>query len=216
MFNQMTVNNLAVCLAPSIFHVGMSSVASSRSNSVSPRRRKATGTGVPDARELSETKASHECLAFLIQNMRTIYTVSHEKLARCSFSDMEQSQPVTLEGLGRDTEMQDWRSYLVACTAATLKEGRERTRGWITSPSADPNVEVAYKKVGDGHPLRLWKCCVEVEAPPAEVCRYIVAERHLWDPTCIKSRTVEQLDEKSQIFQYVCGGQVLSDYCVLR
>lgn len=33
----------------------------------------------------------------------------------------------------------------------------------------DSFVDVAYKKVGDGHPLRLWKVTTEVEAPPQEV-----------------------------------------------
>lgn len=211
MFNQMTANNLAVCLAPSIFHVG---ITATRSNSVSPRRRKATG--LPDARELSETKASHECFAFLILNLRSMFNVSNEKLSRCSFSYMEESKPVPLEDLGKGLEVHDWRGYLYECTSATIKEGRERARGWISSASADSNVEVSYKKVGDGHPLRLWKSCVEVEAPPAEVCQYIIKERQLWDPYFCKSRVIEPLDEKSEIFQYVSGGQVLSDYCVLR
>lgn len=212
MFNQMTVNNLAVCLAPSIFHVGMSSP--SRSTSASPRRRKATG--VPDARELSETKASHECLAFMIGNIRSLFMVPHEKVTRCNFSYMEESKPVPLNDLGKGMDLQDWRAYLDQCTSATMKEGRERPRGWISAATVDSNVEVFYKKVGDGHPLRLWKTCVEVEAPPADVCQYIINERNLWDPFFVDSRVVEQLDEKSEIFQYVCGGQMLSDYCVLR
>jgi hypothetical protein len=31
--------------------------------------------------------------------------------------------------------------------------------------SFDPACEISYKKVGDGHPLRLWRCKTEVEAP---------------------------------------------------
>lgn len=73
-----------------------------------------------------------------------------------------------------------------------------------------------YKKVGDGHLLRLWKCTVEIDAKPLDILRHIVKERYLWDITLLRSRVLEQLDEKSQIFQYVCGGLSITDYCVLR
>ncbi|XP_055680251.1 uncharacterized protein LOC129788248 isoform X2 [Lutzomyia longipalpis] len=211
MFNQMTANNLAVCLAPSIFHGG---IISPRSNSVSPRRRKPAG--LPDPRELCETKASHECLTYLIQNYRTVFTFSNEKMQRCKFSHFDESRPVTLNTLGEDIQLHDWRGYLYECTTAAMKEGREKSRGWISSPSLDPHVDIAYKKIGDGHPLRLWKCTVEVEAPPTEVLHHIVKERHLWDTDLLKWRVIEQLDEKSEIFQYVCGGQSITDYCVVR
>lgn len=91
-----------------------------------------------------------------------------------------------------------------------------RSRAWITIPSFDSNVEIAYKKVGDGHPLRLWRCTTEVEAPPMELLNLIVKERHTWDTQLIKWRVLEQLNENSQIFQYVCGEQNVTDYCVLR
>ena len=46
----------------------------------------------------------------------------------------------------------------------------------MTSP---PPTEVSYKKVDDGHPLRLWKCCIDVEAPPIEVLNRILRERYV-------------------------------------
>jgi hypothetical protein len=33
-----------------------------------------------------------------------------------------------------------------------------RNRGWISMGSFE-NVDISYKKVGDGHPLRLWRVC---------------------------------------------------------
>lgn len=75
---------------------------------------------------------------------------------------------------------------------------------------------MSYKKVGDGHPLRLWKCSTEVEAPPLEVLHHILKERHIWDPQLLKWRVIEQLNDKSEVFQYVSGCQNISDYCVLR
>lgn len=87
-YNQMTASNLAVCLAPSLFHFshnggggssggsggGGANVASNRSNSASPRRRKTVG--IPDQRELSENKAAHDCLLYLIKTHRELFMVS--------------------------------------------------------------------------------------------------------------------------------------------
>ena len=92
--NQMTPSNLAVCLAPSLFHlpatsssnragpVGVNisgnnnnaSISSSGGvNNSSPRRRKTVG--VPDQRELSQNKAAHECLLQMINDYRNLFTV---------------------------------------------------------------------------------------------------------------------------------------------
>ena len=75
LYNQMNASNLAVCLAPSLFHFNHSNTsASNRSNSVSPRRRKTVGT--PDQRELAENKAAHDCLLHLIKLHRDLFMVS--------------------------------------------------------------------------------------------------------------------------------------------
>lgn len=118
----MTANNLAVCLAPSLFHNSISTGAASVS--ASPRRRK--GAGVPDVKELSEAKASHECLAFMIENYRKIFTATKEKINKCNFGYMEESKPVPLEALGEGMQFHNWRGYLYECTSATIKEGREK------------------------------------------------------------------------------------------
>ncbi|KAG4080008.1 hypothetical protein HA402_006320 [Bradysia odoriphaga] len=214
-YNQMTANNLAVCLAPSLFYNGATSMSSNNFRiPASPRRRKPTG--VPDPRELSETRASHECLTYLIENYRTVFTISNEKIIRCNFGYMEESRPVPLEVLGEGLQVHDWRGYLYECTSATIKEGREKSRGWISTSSPDPNVEIAFKKVGDGHPLRLWKFTTELDGPPSQVLQYVFKERHHWDQHLLKWRIIEQLDERSEIFQYATGGQTITDYCVLR
>ena len=74
--NQMTASNLAVCLAPSLFHLHHvpSSSSSSRSSSASPRRRKTVG--VPDQRELGENRAAHDCLLYLIKEHKDLFFVS--------------------------------------------------------------------------------------------------------------------------------------------
>lgn len=75
--NQMTASNLAVCLAPSVFHLhhAPSSLSSSRSSSASPRRRKTVG--VPDQRELGENRAAHDCLLYLIKEHKDLFMVCY-------------------------------------------------------------------------------------------------------------------------------------------
>ncbi|XP_031782029.1 stAR-related lipid transfer protein 13 isoform X2 [Nasonia vitripennis] len=218
-YNQMTASNLAVCLAPSLFHFNHSNanVSSNRSNSVSPRRRKTVG--IPDQRELSENKAAHDCLLYLIKTHRELFMVSSDMLTQCHFNYMEESVPVPLEELGSELK-QDWRGYLYACTTALLKEGREKSRGWVSvNNPADANVDMAYKKVGDGHPLRLWRVTTEVEAPPEELLHRVLRERHIWDPQLLKYRQVAKLEANVEVFQYATGNMSplpARDYCVLR
>ncbi|KAJ9585423.1 hypothetical protein L9F63_002770, partial [Diploptera punctata] len=218
--NQMTASNLAVCLAPSLFHlhhIQSSSSSSSRSSSASPRRRKTVG--VPDQRELGENRAAHDCLLYLIKEHKDLFLVSEENLVQCHFNYMEESIPVALEELGAEFQ-QDWRGYLYACTTALLKEAREKSRGWVNMPcSTDHQVEMAYKKVGDGHPLRLWRVSTEVEAPPLELLQRVLRERHVWDYTLLKWRIVARLDPQVEVFQYVCASMAplpAKDFCVLR
>ncbi|XP_067000581.1 rho GTPase-activating protein 7 [Anabrus simplex] len=215
--NQMTSSNLAVCLAPSLFHLHHAPSASSRSASASPRRRKTVG--VPDSRELNENKAAHDCLLYLIREHKDLFVVPEEMLTQCHFNYMEESVPVALEELGSEFQ-QDWRGYLYACTTALLKEAREKSRGWVSmSCSTDQQVEMAYKKVGDGHPLRLWRVSTEVEAPPQELLQRVLRERHIWDYSLLKWRVVARLDPQVEVFQYVCANMAplsAKDYCVLR
>lgn len=58
---QMHASNLAVCLAPSLFHLNVGTSGSS------PLRRRATGT--PEPRDLHENKAAHHCLTLMIQQV---------------------------------------------------------------------------------------------------------------------------------------------------
>jgi len=87
----------------------------------------------------------------------------------------------------------------------------------VTTCGSD--VDVAYKKVGDGHPLRLWKYSVEVAAPPVDVLERLLRERHLWDDDIIKWRVVQRLDNETEVFQYVVNMMVphpTRDFCELR
>lgn len=93
--NQMSARNLAVCLAPSLFHLGNTSshgstgstppspVTSHRSSSVSPRRNQSSTIGLPDSKQLGQNKAAHDCLLFLIEEYYTLFVVSSAILRGC-------------------------------------------------------------------------------------------------------------------------------------
>ncbi|XP_039288057.1 rho GTPase-activating protein 7 isoform X1 [Nilaparvata lugens] len=214
--NQMNASNLALCLAPSLFH-WQPTPSPTRSSSVSPRRRSNKNLGIPDARELGQNKAAHDCLLSLIKHHKQLFMVCEEMLSQCRFSYMEESIPVALEELGAEMQ-QDWRGYMQACTTALLKEARDKSRGWVTV-SNGLEVEMAYKKVGDGHPLRLWRVSTEVEAPPTELLHRVLRERHLWDSSLLKWRQVAKLEAQAEVFHYITASMPplpAKDYCVLR
>ncbi|ROT70317.1 hypothetical protein C7M84_011417 [Penaeus vannamei] len=215
--NQMHASNLAVCLAPSLFHLNVGTSGSS------PLRRRATGT--PEPRDLHENKAAHHCLTLMIQQVSQLQCVPMEMLSNCRFTYLEQSQPVCLEDLGVvgspgvASVDGDWSTYMNACITSLLKEARDKSRGWVHMNCTDPNVEILYRKVGDGHPLRLWRATTEVEAPPSELLNRVIRERHLWDDSLLKWRVISRLDRQAEVFQYMCNSMPPRppvDYCVLR
>ncbi|KAF0310435.1 StAR-related lipid transfer protein 13 [Amphibalanus amphitrite] len=210
--NQMTAHNLSVCLAPSVF-----SVTSQRSASASPRRTRRAG--VPDQRELNENRAAHECLAALIRQSEALFCLPEDLLSGCRFSYLDVSQPVALPALGTEEQPGSWRAYTDACCAALLREARDRPRGWVTVAADDPGLDLAYRKVGDGHQLRLWRAGVELEAPPAEVLHRLLRQRHAYDLRLVKWRVVERLAADAEVFQYAVSAVEplpVTEYCVLR
>ncbi|XP_072039854.1 rho GTPase-activating protein 7-like [Amphiura filiformis] len=220
--NQMTAYNLAVCFAPSLFQLGANSapIKTGIHGIGSPRRQRKMQIGKPDQKELIENVAANEALALMIKEVKKLFMVPEELMSKCHFSYMDLGEPVTLEELGQkpDTEGGDYRKYMESCIQGVLKESRERFKGWVACPNID-QVEVAYKKVGDGHPLRLWKCSVEMDAPPADILHRVLKERHLWDEDLLKWRVVEKLGNQCDVMHYVFNTMAPHpnrEYCVLR
>ncbi|XP_038056536.1 rho GTPase-activating protein 7-like isoform X2 [Patiria miniata] len=217
--NQMTAYNLAVCFAPSLFQLGKSPTPPNR-NISSPRRTRKMATSRPDQKELIENVAANECLALMIREVKKLFMVPEDLMTKCHFSYIDLGEPVELEELGRKSceEPGDYMSHMESCLQGLLKESRDKFKGWVTCPAVD-NVDVAYKKVGDGHPLRLWKCTVDIGAPPADILQRVLRERHLWDEDLVKWRTIDTLDKTTEVFQYVVNSMAphpSRDYCVLR
>ncbi|XP_032647829.1 stAR-related lipid transfer protein 13 isoform X2 [Chelonoidis abingdonii] len=214
--NQMTPMNVAVCLAPSLFHLNILKKESS------PRViQKKYATGKPDQKDLSENLAATQGLAHMIIECNKLFEVPHEMAtqSRNSYVEAEVHCP-TVEELGKHMgeEGGNYQMYLESLMYNLQKEAKEKFKGWVTCSSIE-NTDLAYKKVGDGNPLRLWKASVEVEAPPSVVLNRVVRERHLWDEDFLQWKVVETLDKQTEIYQYVLNSMAPHpgrDFVVLR
>ncbi|KAK2530292.1 Stard8 [Columba guinea] len=197
--NQMTAGNLAVCLAPSIFHLNVS-----KKESTSPRVIHKRGTmGKPDQKDLNENMAATQGLSHMITDCKKLFQVSHDILLQLSSSYMAaDAYPHPLADFVCQGESKDLHSYFEQSVQNLLKESSEKFKGWLSTPGP-LNTELSCKKVGDGHPLRLWKVSTEVEAPPAMVLHRVLRERHLWDEDLLQSKVVEALDKNVEVYHYV-------------
>ncbi|XP_067889593.1 stAR-related lipid transfer protein 13 isoform X2 [Heterodontus francisci] len=215
--NQMTPMNLAVCLAPSLFHLNLIKKGSS-----SPRvMHRKYASGKPDQKDLNENLAATQGLAQMIIECNRIFQIPQDMMMQSRNSYIEaDAHPLTLEELGKQLEDEgaNYQTYLENLIQNLQKEAKEKFKGWVSCPCPD-NTELAYKKVGDGHPLRLWKVSVEVEAPPSAVLNRVLRERHLWDDDLLQWKIIESLDKQTEIFQYVLNSMAphpSRDFVTLR
>uniref|UniRef100_A0A8B9QYR1 StAR related lipid transfer domain containing 8 n=1 Tax=Anas platyrhynchos TaxID=8839 RepID=A0A8B9QYR1_ANAPL len=192
--NQMTAGNLAVCLAPSLFHLNVS-----KKESTSPRAMHRRGTvGKPDQKDLNENMAATQGLSHMITDCKKLFQVGG-----CPGGFMEaDAYPHPLADFVCQGESKDLHSYFEQSVQNLLKESSEKFKGWLSTPGP-LNTELSCKKVGDGHPLRLWKVSTEVEAPPSLVLHRVLRERHLWDEDLLQSKVVEALDKDMEVYHYV-------------
>ncbi|XP_068445014.1 rho GTPase-activating protein 7 isoform X2 [Clinocottus analis] len=214
--NQMTPTNLAVCLAPSLFHLN----TLRRKESSSPRvmNRKQT-LGKPDQRDLNENLAATHGLAHMIQECSKLFRIP-EEMNRCRNSYVEQALlPRRLEDLAAEEAGQGgYRAGLQESLDALLKDAKDKFKGY-DSCSTPEHAELACRKVHDGFPLRLWKVTVEVPASPEEVLVRVLREQGYWDEDLLESRVVETLDERTEVYQYVRNTMAphpTRDHLVLR
>ncbi|XP_062393041.1 stAR-related lipid transfer protein 13 isoform X2 [Sardina pilchardus] len=244
--NQMTPMNLAVCLAPSLFHLNIM-----KNDNLSPRSiQKKYATGRPDQKDLNENLAATQGLAHMIMQCNSLFEIPQEMVTQSRNSYMEaellappldelcklqhhqhqqqqqqqqqqQLQEEEEEEEEEEEDMEEEASYLSQVerlTQSLLKETREKTKGWVSRPSLD-NTELAFRKVEDGTPLRRWRVSVEVEAPPSAVLNRILRERHLWDSDMLQGKILETLDKQTEVYQYALNSMAphpSRDFVVLR
>lgn len=74
-----------------------------------------------------------------------------------------------------------YQNFIDRCIVEVMREScQTKLKGW-TSFGKNNQIELAFKKLDDGHPLGLWKCSIEIEAPPIEILNRLLNERRLWD-----------------------------------
>ncbi|KAJ8281298.1 hypothetical protein GJAV_G00065940 [Gymnothorax javanicus] len=214
--NQMTSTNLAVCLAPSIFHLN-----TAKRDSSSPRvMQRKQSLGKPDQRDLQENLAATQGLAHMIVECKRLFQIP-EEMRRCQGSYMDQGlQAPKIEELShRGAEgSPGFRGPLREELEALQREAKDKFRGY-DSCSTPEHAELAFKKVHDGSALRLWKATVEVPAPAEEVLTRVLRERHQWDPDLMEARVLETMSERTEVYQYLRGSMEphpARDHIVLR
>ncbi|XP_036379613.1 LOW QUALITY PROTEIN: stAR-related lipid transfer protein 8 [Megalops cyprinoides] len=214
--NQMTAGNLAVCLAPSIFHLNVS-----KKEGTSPRlipRRGAVGK--PDQKDLNENMAATQGLSHMIMECKKLFQIPHDMSQSRNSYVAADAQPLPLHSLGCNLkgEPGDYRAYLEDSIQCLLRDANREKQGLAQCASPE-NTELSYKKVGDGHPIRLWKVTAEVEALPSTVLHRILRERHLWDDDLLHSRVIESLESNTEVYHYVTDSMAphpRRDFVVLR
>ncbi|XP_017345259.1 stAR-related lipid transfer protein 13 isoform X2 [Ictalurus punctatus] len=227
--NQMTPMNLAVCLAPSLFHLNII-----KNDNLSPRSiQRKYATGRPDQKDLNENFAATQGLAHMITECNRLFEVPQEMIAQSRNSYMEaevlapplddlckQLQPHVEEEEEEEEEDEEgsYCCHMEGLIQSLLKEARDKAKCWVSQPTID-NVELAFRKVGDGTPLRRWRISVEVEAPPSMLLNRVLRERHLWDSDLLQWKVLETLDKQTEVYQYALNSMAphpSRDFVVLR
>ncbi|CAF0840891.1 unnamed protein product [Adineta ricciae] len=95
-----------------------------------------------------------------------------------------------------------YQTFINRCIVEVMREAcSTKSKGW-TSFGKTNDIDLAVKKLDDGHPLTLWKCSVEIEAPPTEILNRLLNERHLWDDDFQSGAIIEQLNSNTHVYQY--------------
>ncbi|CAF1507560.1 unnamed protein product, partial [Adineta ricciae] len=95
-----------------------------------------------------------------------------------------------------------YQGFIDRCIVEVMREScYNKIKGW-TSFGINNDLELAFKKLDDGHPLGLWKCSAEIEAPPIEILNRLLNERHLWDDDFQSGTIIEQLNQNTHVYQY--------------
>ena len=99
--------------------------------------------------------------------------------SRLHLSTLSNMEPVHLDEFYTQGSQPgpDYKSFGEEHIQALLKDAHDKNRGWLPAPSSIVGIDVSQQKPADGHPLRQWKCSVDIEAPPIEVLNRILHER---------------------------------------
>uniref|UniRef100_A0A3B4YQE4 Si:dkeyp-23e4.3 n=1 Tax=Seriola lalandi dorsalis TaxID=1841481 RepID=A0A3B4YQE4_SERLL len=179
--NQMTPTNIAVCLAPSLFHLN---TLKRDANAARSSHRKYS-LGRPDQRDLSENLAATQGLANMITEAQRLFQV--QRPTTCSTSTSQRRR----QSGGEEEHTQH-----------LLKEAREKSRGWESHPAPE-HVELAFKKMDDGCPLWMWRGSTEVDAPHKELLHRLLREQELWEGSLRQTAIIQTLSKDTENFNFI-------------
>ncbi|KAJ8348423.1 hypothetical protein SKAU_G00270120 [Synaphobranchus kaupii] len=216
--NQMTPTNVAVCLAPSLFHLNTLKRDSTTTSRSSHRK---YSLGRPDQRDLSENLAATQGLAHMVAESAHLFQVPKPWLIQKQNALADGVlQPVEGWHLSPDISEneQDKRVALELSIQNVFREAREKFRSWVPFSSSD-HIDLASIKVEDGHPLRSWKAAVEVEARVEEVLQRLLREQRCWEGDLESCGVIESLDKDTEVYHYTLqavGARPPQEHVLLR
>uniref|UniRef100_A0A3B3CUA2 Si:dkeyp-23e4.3 n=1 Tax=Oryzias melastigma TaxID=30732 RepID=A0A3B3CUA2_ORYME len=195
--NQMTPTNIAVCLAPSLFHL------TAKKDSRSGHRKHSLGR--PDQRDLSENLAATQGLAFMITEVQRLFQV------RVPTEQPRTGPPPPYEAFlcrsqRGEEEREEQMTRLKRSTQRLLEELREENPVWENQPGPEP-LDLAFRKGWGDAPLRLWRGSVEVDAPHRDVLRRLLREQPLWEPRLLQAAVIQTLSDHADIYRFLLRGR---------
>ncbi|XP_075458001.1 rho GTPase-activating protein 7-like isoform X2 [Ascaphus truei] len=201
--NQMTPTNIAVCLAPSLFHLNTLRRESSSSSSRSSQRKYSLGK--PDQKDLSENLAATHGLAHMLTECNRLFQLPDYCRDLCpSIPHAQSGQPDSAINTSTTTIAAHCNTLISLENSMQnlLRDAKDKYRSWVAC-SGFEHVELAYKKVeSNEYPVRVWKSSTEIEATPQVVLQHILREQYTWDPNLQQSKIIETLDEDTEIYHY--------------
>lgn len=101
------------------------------------------------------------------------------------------SHSISSSSTSANTKNSSYQGFIDRCIVEVMREScYNKLKGW-TSFGINNDLELAFKKLDDGHPLGLWKSSVEIEAPPIEILNRLLNEQHLWDDGSYSEQKLE-------------------------
>ncbi|XP_053145830.1 rho GTPase-activating protein 7-like isoform X2 [Hemicordylus capensis] len=214
--NQMTPTNVAVCLAPSLFHLNTLRRESSSSSRSSQRK---YSTGKPDQRDLSENLAATQGLAHMIMECNRLFQMPDYYFDQ-GYEDLY-DQSISSEVAPHQYCLSKHSSTVTSLEHSMqdlLRDAKEKFKSWAPC-SIMEGVDSGHKKVDDNYHVRLWKASVEIDAVPKVVLHRVLMEQHLWEPSLQQAKVLEILDDETDIYHYTTESMSPlppRDYVVLR
>ncbi|XP_040907340.1 rho GTPase-activating protein 7 isoform X2 [Toxotes jaculatrix] len=201
--NQMTPTNIAVCLAPSLFHLN----TLKRDASAARSGHRKYSLGRPDQRDLSENLAATQGLANMITEAQRLFQLPEFWPGLCLSAAGPTEDSLPEEGqCGGEEKQEERRNKLQQSTQHLLREAREKSRGWESHPAPE-HVELAFKKMDDGCPLWMWRGSVEVDAPQKELLHRLLREQELWEGSLRHAAIIQTLSKDTEVYHYLLQSQ---------